>query len=80
MDIGKYVDYNYSHDYNHEEKTMSEIERVTDGTLDDHLEDIYVNYPGRSFRTDYHVHPKVLVKGSVIWLWSMLFHDHPAEL
>ena len=43
-------------------KTMLEIERLTGGVLDDKLEGIFVTYGGRSFRTDYHVHPKVLFK------------------
>ena len=40
VDINEYVDYDF------EEKTMSEIERATDGALDDALEGIYVNYGG----------------------------------
>ena len=40
--------------------TMLEIEKATDGKLDDALESIYLNYLDRSFPIDYHVYPKVL--------------------
>ena len=43
-----------------ENKTMSEIERATDGVLDEALEGIYLNYEGRSFSANYSVSPKVL--------------------
>ena len=44
-------------------KTMSEIERATEGALDDVLKDIYVSNGGRSFRTDYRIHHrKILFK------------------
>ena len=39
---------------------MSEIERATDRMLYDVMEGIYVSDGGRSFRTDYHVHRKIL--------------------
>ena len=43
-------------------KTMSEIEKATDGTLDDHLKSIHLNYQGRLFRVDYITGPEVLFK------------------
>ena len=43
-----------------EKKTMSEIERATDNALDGALEAIYLDYCGRSFRTEYDVRPKIL--------------------
>ena len=52
--IGKYVSSPY------ENKPMSEIEKVTDRALDNTLEGIWMNYQQRSFRIDYHVHPKVI--------------------
>ena len=48
--------------YDYEEKTMSEIERTTDRVLNDALKGIQVTFRGRSFRTDYHVHRKILFK------------------
>ena len=53
--IGEYV---RSH-----ERTMWEIEKATDKTLNDVLEGIYLDYGGRSFQTNYQVyHPKKLFK------------------
>ena len=37
-------------------KTMLEIEKATDGGLDDTLEGIYVREGNRSYQTDFHVH------------------------
>ena len=54
--IGEYVHHSY------EEKTMSEIERATDGALNDHLEGIYTTYQARSYRARYQDHSKVLFK------------------
>ena len=56
VNINKYVESEYG------DKTMSEIEGATNGALDDVLEGIYLNYGGRSIRTDHHVHRKVLLK------------------
>ena len=47
-----------------EDKTMWEIERATDSALNDTLEGIFLDYQGRSFQTDYQVHPKKLFKRS----------------
>ena len=44
------------------DKTMSEIEKSTDGALDDHLESIHLNYQERMFRVDYIHEPKVLFR------------------
>ena len=49
----------------YENKKMSEIERATDGALNEELEGIYVsyvNYRGRLFRSKYQVQPKVFFK------------------
>ena len=54
--VGKYFDYQY------QEKTVSELERATNGALNDVLEGIYVSDGGSSFRTDYQVHSKILFK------------------
>lgn len=43
-------------------KTMSQIERKTDQSLDDVLDGIYLSYHGRLLRTNYEVHSKVLFK------------------
>ena len=43
-------------------KTMSEIEKATEGVLDDALEGIYLSDGGRLFRTDCQVHPKFLFR------------------
>ena len=42
--------------------TMSELEKATDRMLVDNLESIYVDYRGRSIRTEYQVHRKILFK------------------
>ena len=47
----------------YEGKTILGIERATDGMLDDVLESIHVSDGGRSFRTDYQVHRKILFFG-----------------
>ena len=48
--------------YDYKEKTMWEIERASDGALNNALKGIYLEYQGRSFRTDYHVQRKIWFK------------------
>ena len=57
-------EYNYLNRLNLDSlnKTMSEIEKATDGALDDILEGIHLNYQGRLFRVNYITEPKVLFK------------------
>ena len=47
-------------DINRISKTMLEIEKATDGALNDHLEGIHLNYQGRMFRVDHTPEQKVL--------------------
>ena len=55
VEIDKFVNY--------DGKMMWEIERATDVALDDALKrGIYLEYQGRSFLMDHHVHPKVWFK------------------
>ena len=56
VDIDEYTNRWYK------DKTMLEIERATDGGLDDSLKDIYTNYQGKSFQSNYQVQPKKLFK------------------
>ena len=52
--------YRYVHSFSN--MRVCEIEKVTDGVLDDVLEGIYLDYGRISFRTDYQVQPKVLFR------------------
>ena len=67
LDINEYIfseehlSYN-GFSLNYLKKTMLEIEKTTDGALDDHLESIHVNYQGRLFRVNYILEPKVLFR------------------
>ena len=58
----------------YEGKRMSEIEKATQGALDDALESINQTYQGKSYQVDYLVQPKVLFKDK---LRCFLFSIHP---
>ena len=49
-------------DLNDINKTMSEIEKATNGALNDYLEGVYMNYQDRMFRVDKTFEPKVLFR------------------
>ena len=55
VDIRDYVGYEY-------DETMFEIERATDGALNDQLVGIYTSYQSRLFSSKYQIHQKVLFK------------------
>ena len=58
-----------------EEKTMGEIERATEGALDDVLEGIYMDYQGKTFTTDYLVRPIQIFKFG-FRCFSLVVHPH----
>ena len=65
----------------YEGKTMSEIQMVTDGVLNDALEGTYVNYGRSSFQTDYRVHhDKILFKMSFRYLKMNLLRCFPLSI
>ena len=67
VDIRRYLTSDEDLDLSRLNKTMSEIEKTTNGALDDNLEGIHLSYQERMFRADYTAEPKVLFKK----VWSV---------
>lgn len=62
VDIKEYLTHDLILNLNDLNKTMSEIEKATDGSLDNVLEGIYLKHQNRKFRVDYIREPKVLFR------------------